>query len=138
MSYKCNEDALSLPIVGCDDCSDFIQRLEQIEQMMDEIYTTQITFTGGGVYVCNSVVCDAVLCGDLTVDATAEYIVESINKHNANNIVLEIGGVNMYVSDAQILDDETNEYRLIFPYPAGNTLLYHVVEGNDDGCSLIK
>ena len=138
MSYKCNEDALSLPIVGCDDCSDLIQRLERLEQMMDEIYTTQITFTGSGAYVCSSVVCDAVLCGDLTVDATAEYIVESINKHNANNIVLEMGGVKMYVSDAKILDEETNGYRLIFPYPAGNTLLYHVVEGNDDGCSLIK
>ncbi len=136
--FDCNETAIHLHIDECEDCSDLVKRIKELEEKMAEIYAKQITFTKEGAYVCDAIVCESILCGELTVDATAEYIVESINKHNANNIVLEIGGVNMYVSDAQILDDETNEYRLIFPYPAGNTLLYHVVEGNDDGCSLIK
>ena len=35
MSYKCNEDALSLPIVGCDDCSSFEARIKQLEELME-------------------------------------------------------------------------------------------------------
>lgn len=138
MSFNCNEDALYLHVDNCEDCDSFIERLKRLEEMMDEIYTTQITFTATGAYVCSAVVCDSVLCAEVTVDATAEYIVESINKHNANNIVMELGGVKMYVSDAEILDADTNGYRLIFPYPSGDTLLYHVVEGNNDGCELVE
>lgn len=136
--FDCNEQVIHLHIDECDDCSDIVERVKKLEEMMDEIYTKQITFTKEGAYVCSAIVCEAILCGELTVDAEAEYIVESINKHNANNIVMEIDGVKMYVSDAKILDADTNAYRLIFPYPAGDGLLYHVVEGDNDGCELVK
>lgn len=181
MSYKCNEDALSLPIVGCDDCSSFEARIKQLEELLEGAVTAigelqddvenlqtalegkQDTLTAGNqislennivsyikpkqiifkrekTTVCDATVCESKVCGEFTVNASAEEIVNDIKNNNAQNIAFEFeNGETAYADAALVVNETINAYEILFSASHideyQEVITSFLVSGDNDGCS---
>lgn len=149
------DDALSLPIVGCDDCSAFEARLKELEDLMEGVLLaqeemqnaiedlqeamdgkqdtltagdgiqiennvistippTQIMFTLEPTLVCEAVVCESTVCETITVDQSAETIVNDMKNNNGQNMVLVVGNRTYLPSSFVVENEIMNLYRVYF------------------------